>query len=59
VIERIVLSTSNKGDLAVDPFLGTGTTASVALQLGRRFAGCDISKTCVAESRRRIAHLLT
>ncbi len=33
---------SDPGDMVVDPFLGSGTTALAADQLGRRFAGCDI-----------------
>lgn len=41
LVERIVLSSSRPGDLVVDPFLGSGSTAVMAVQLGRRFAGCD------------------
>jgi len=42
LIERIILASSNKGDLVVDCFLGSGTTAWVAESLDRAFIGCDI-----------------
>jgi hypothetical protein len=38
-----------------DPFSGSGTTGAVAVSLGRRFRGCDVRKSQVALSRRRIA----
>ncbi|RIK42221.1 MAG: restriction endonuclease subunit M [Chloroflexi bacterium] len=43
LLRKLVLAASNPGDLIVDPFLGSGTTAVVAEQLGRRWKGCDIS----------------
>jgi len=43
LLRKIVLASSNAGDLIVDPFLGSGTTAVVAEQLKRRWKGCDIS----------------
>ncbi len=43
LLRKIVLASSNAGDLIVDPFLGSGTTAVVAEQLGRRWNGCDVS----------------
>jgi site-specific DNA-methyltransferase (adenine-specific) len=43
LLRKIVLASSNAGDLVIDPFLGSGTTAVVAEQLGRRWKGCDIS----------------
>jgi adenine-specific DNA-methyltransferase len=42
VIERIIKSTSNPGDLILDPFMGSGTTAEVALRLGRKVVGFEI-----------------
>lgn len=43
LVRRLVLASSNTGDLVVDPFLGSGTTAVVAEQLKRKWKGCDIS----------------
>jgi site-specific DNA-methyltransferase (adenine-specific) len=43
LLRKIVLASSNPGDLVVDPFLGSGTTAVVAEQLKRKWKGCDIS----------------
>ena len=42
LLERIVLATSNEGDLVLDPFLGSGTTMRVAHRLGRRCISGDI-----------------
>jgi len=44
LLRKIVLASSNQGDLVVDPFLGSGTTAVVAEQLGRKWKGCDTSR---------------
>ena len=54
IMERIVLSTSSPGDMVVDPFCGSGSTGVAAKLHCRSFIGCDISKTCVEKSRRRI-----
>jgi site-specific DNA-methyltransferase (adenine-specific) len=43
LLRKIILASSNPGDLIVDPFLGSGTTAVVAEQLKRKWKGCDIS----------------
>lgn len=43
LLRRIVLASSNVGDLVIDPFLGSGTTTVVAEQLKRNWKGCDIS----------------
>jgi site-specific DNA-methyltransferase (adenine-specific) len=43
LLRKLVLASSNVGDLIIDPFLGSGTTAVVAEQLRRRWKGCDIS----------------
>ena len=43
LLRKIVLASSNPGDLIIDPFLGSGTTAVVAEQLKRKWIGCDLS----------------
>ena len=43
LIERIVRSSSKEGDLVFDCFMGSGTTQTVAMKLGRRFIGADIN----------------
>ena len=43
LLRKTVLASSNLGDLIIDPFLGSGTTAVVAEQLYRKWKGCDIS----------------
>lgn len=44
LLRKLVLVSSNAGDLVVDPFSGAGTTAVVAEQLGRRWMACDCSR---------------
>ena len=39
-----ILSWSNPGDVVFDPFMGSGTTAKMAMLNGRRFIGCEISE---------------
>ena len=43
VIERVVKATSAEGDIVLDPFMGSGTTAVVASRLGRRVLGFETS----------------
>lgn len=54
LMERIVLSTSNPGDLVLDPFMGTASSGIAALKHGRDYVGIDISPVCVKHSKRRI-----
>jgi site-specific DNA-methyltransferase (adenine-specific) len=44
LVRKIVLASSNPGDLVIDPFSGSGTTIVVAEQLGRKWLGCDCSE---------------
>lgn len=45
LLERVVLSSTNEGDVILDPFCGSGTTGAVALRHGRRFIGIDMDET--------------
>jgi site-specific DNA-methyltransferase (adenine-specific) len=54
LLMRIILASSNEGDWVLDPFSGSGTTAVVASNLGRRYTGIEISKKYVKESQKRI-----
>lgn len=42
LIRKFILASSSEGDLVLDPFSGSGTTAVVAEQLGRQWAGCEL-----------------
>ena len=54
VIERCILMTSDPGDLVFDPTCGSGTTAYVAEQWGRRWITCDTSRVALALARQRL-----
>ena len=41
LLYRVMLATTNKGDVVLDPFFGTGTTGAVAKRLGRDWIGCE------------------
>jgi adenine-specific DNA-methyltransferase len=54
MVERCILMTSDPGDLVLDPTCGSGTTATVAEQWGRRWITIDTSRVAMALSRARI-----
>ncbi|MCU0613456.1 MAG: site-specific DNA-methyltransferase [Desulfobacterales bacterium] len=54
VIERCLLMTTDPGDLVLDPTCGSGTTAYVAEQWGRRWITCDTSRVALALTRTRL-----
>lgn len=54
MLKIIIVASSNKGGLVLDPFLGSGTTAVVAKQLGRNWIGIEVSDKYVKMSKRRI-----
>lgn len=54
LIERIVLASSSKGDLVLDPFSGVGTCPVVCKRLGRRFLGFEMDETFVDMSNVRL-----
>ena len=55
LLTRIIMASSNPGDVVLDPLVGTGTTAVVAKRLGRRYVGIDISEEYVERTRQRLA----
>lgn len=54
VIERCILMTTDPGDLVLDPTCGSGTTAVVAEQWGRRWITCDTSRVALSIARQRL-----
>lgn len=54
LIAKLILASSNPGDMVFDPFLGSGTTAVVAKKLGRRFLGIEIEREYCALSQKRL-----
>ena len=57
LLERIILSSTDEGDMVFDPFCGSGTTLVAAAKLNRKCMGCDVSAMAVALAKRRIADL--
>ncbi len=56
LLQRVMLATTNPGDIVLDPFFGTGTTGAVAKQLGRNFIGIEREETYARGARARIAN---
>ncbi len=54
VIQRCILMTTDPGDLVLDPTCGSGTTAFVAEQWGRRWITCDTSRVAITLAKRRL-----
>jgi len=54
LLHRILLATSNKNDLILDPFLGSGTTATVAKKLGRNYFGIEKEKNYFKAAEQRL-----
>ena len=54
LIKRFVLVSTNEGDVVADYYLGSGTTCEVALELGRKFIGCDINPRAIEITKERI-----
>ncbi len=59
LIERIIEGSSNVGDLVMDFFAGSGTTAAVAEKLGRRWIACDFGKHAIYTIQKRIVNIGT
>ena len=57
LLERIIKASSNEGDLVLDCFCGSGTTAAVAEKLGRRWITCDLGRFAIHTARKRLLSL--
>ena len=58
LLERVISASTNPGDLVLDCFIGSGTTAVAAQSLGRRWIGCDINKGAIQATSKRIQELM-
>jgi DNA modification methylase len=56
LIEPCILAGSKPGDVVLDPFMGSGTTAAVAKQHGRKFLGCELNPDYAALQQKRLAN---
>lgn len=54
LLERIITASSNEGDLILDCFCGSGTTAAVAEKLNRKWITCDLGRFAIHTARKRL-----
>ena len=54
LLERLIIASSNEGDLIADFFCGSGTTFAVAEKLGRKWIGADLGRFAIHTSRKRL-----
>lgn len=54
LVERVLALASNPGDLVLDSFLGSGTTAAVAQKMGRRWIGVELGNHCYTHCKPRL-----
>jgi site-specific DNA-methyltransferase (adenine-specific) len=57
LLERLITSCTDPGDLVLDPYFGSGTTGVVCARLGRRVVGVDSNRRAITIARRRLAAL--
>jgi adenine-specific DNA-methyltransferase len=58
LIERILTLASNEGDLVLDSFLGSGTTAAVANKMGRKWIGIELGEHCYTHCKPRLEKVI-
>ncbi len=58
LLHRVILSSTNVGDVILDPFFGTGTTGAVAKRLKRSYVGIEQNKEYVKIARDRISNVV-
>lgn len=54
LLYRIILSSTNPGDIVLDPFFGTGTTGAVAKKLGRKYIGIEKNEYYIKNAQKRL-----
>jgi DNA modification methylase len=57
LLERIVRASSNEGNVVLDCFVGSGTTAAVAEKLNRRWIACDLGRFAIHTTRKRLLQI--
>ena len=57
LLERIVLASSNVGEIVFDPFMGSGTTALVAKKHNRHYLGCEINPEYLEICKKRLTEM--
>ena len=57
LLERIIKASSNEGNLVLDCFVGSGTTAAVAEKLGRRWIAADMGRFAISTTRKRLLEI--
>src|ERR671935_255273 len=57
LLERIIKASSNEGDLVLDCFCGSGTTAAVAEKNNRRWITCDLGRFAIHTTRKRLLQI--
>ena len=57
LLERLILMVTDKNDIVLDPFIGTGTTALAAKRLNRRFIGIDNDKNYVELTKKKLEEI--
>ncbi|CAA9455866.1 MAG: Type III restriction-modification system methylation subunit [uncultured Rubrobacteraceae bacterium] len=59
LLMRIMSVSSEPGDIVLDCFIGSGTTAAVAQKLGRRWIGCDVNKGAIQTTSKRLQKIMS
>ncbi len=57
LLHRVILSSTEPGDVVLDPFFGTGTTGAVAKKLGRNYVGVERDKDYLTVAKKRISQI--
>ena len=58
LLERIVLASTEEGQIVLDPFCGSGTTGVAAVRFGRKIIGIDVSEEYLEISKKRLEKVL-